>query len=245
MNWRTESNHELPIRQACNSRPWNEAIGMQLGGVGGGCWNIYLHLSIFLPTRGIFFLSRPLGSARYFDRVLCSFYQNYLVHWFIPFSLPLSLSLFLSLFLSLIRVWWHALWSTSKSPRVNFNAVSAVTCSTENRRWTDQIYYFRGKSGTGGCFKAGSESRLWLFARRLFLPLYETVIRLFSRVRLKFETYLCIYIYIYINLKLFEIHRWLDGYYIGIIIIYIVRESFKMERHKNVGIAEVVSKSYY
>lgn len=53
------------------------------------------------------------------------------------------------------------------------------------------------------------------------------------------------HIYIYINLKLFEIHRWLDGYYIGIIIIYIVRESFKMERHKNVGIAEVVSKSYY
>lgn len=96
MNWRTESNHELPIRQACNSRPWNEAIGMQLGEVGGGCWNIYLHLSIFLPTRGIFFLSRPLGSARYFDRVLCSFYQNYLVHWFIPFSLPLSLSFSLS-----------------------------------------------------------------------------------------------------------------------------------------------------
>lgn len=211
---------------------------MQLGEVGGGCWNIYLHLSIFLPTRGIFFYRDPwvppdTSTAFYvvFTRII----------WCI--GLFLSLSLFLSLFLSLIRVWWHALWSTSKSPRVNFNAVSAVTCSTENRRWTDQIYYFRGKSGTGGCFKAGSESRLWLFARRLFLPLYETVIRLFSRVRLKFETYLCIYIYI--NLKLFEIHRWLDGYYIGIIIIYIVRELFKMDRHKNVGIAEVVSKSYY
>lgn len=183
VNWHAASNHEFPI-------PGMQFEAMKRGdrraiGEGGGCWNIYLHLSIFLPTRGIFFLSRPLGSARYLG--LYSFYQNYLVHWFIPF---LSLSLLLT------GVWWHALWSTSKSPRVNFNAVSAVTWSTENRRWTDQIYYFRGKSGTGGCFKAGSGSRLWLFARRLFLPLYETVIRLFSRVRLKFETYLCQRIYV-------------------------------------------------
>lgn len=170
--------------RACNSRPWNEAIGVQLGK--GEAVEIYTcTCPFFSQPEGFFFLSRPLGSARYLG--LYSFYQNYLVHWFIPF---LSLSLLLT------GVWWHALWSTSKSPRVNFNAVSAVTWSTENRRWTDQIYYFRGKSGTGGCFKAGSGSRLWLFARRLFLPLYETVIRLFSRVRLKFETYLCRRIYV-------------------------------------------------
>lgn len=41
----------------------------------------------FSQPEGFFFLSRPLGSARYLG--LYSFYQNYLVHWFIPF---LSLS---------------------------------------------------------------------------------------------------------------------------------------------------------
>lgn len=226
MNWHTPSlTTSFQFRPACNSRPWNEAIGMQLEEEEGRLLK-YIPVHFSPDQRDFFFLSRPLGSARYLDHVLYSFYQNYLVHWFIPFSLSLSLSLSLSF----IRVWWHALWSTSKSPRVNFNAVSAVTWSTENRRWTDQIYYFRGKSGTGGCFKAGSESRLWLFARRLFLPLYETVIRLFSRVRLKFETYLCMYIYI--NLKLFEIHRWLDGYYYYLYNAWI---GFKMGRHENVG----------
>lgn len=88
VNWHAASNHEFPI-------PGMQFEAMKRGdrraiGEGGGCWNIYLHLSIFLPTRGIFFLSRPLGSARYLG--LYSFYQNYLVHWFIPF-LSLSFSL--------------------------------------------------------------------------------------------------------------------------------------------------------
>lgn len=77
--------------RACNSRPWNEAIGVQLGK--GEAVEIYTcTCPFFSQPEGFFFLSRPLGSARYLG--LYSFYQNYLVHWFIPFlSLSLSFSL--------------------------------------------------------------------------------------------------------------------------------------------------------
>lgn len=225
MNWHTPSlTTSFQFWPACNSRPWNEAIGMQLEEEEGRLLKyIPVHFS---PDQRDFFFYRDPWVPPDTSTAFCIVFTR--IIWYI--GLFLSPSLSLSLSLSFIRVWWHALWSTSKSPRVNFNAVSAVTWSTENRRWTDQIYYFRGKSGTGGCFKAGSESRLWLFARRLFLPLYETVIRLFSRVRLKFETYLCMYIYI--NLKLFEIHRWLDGYYYYLYNVWI---GFKMGHHENVG----------
>lgn len=67
-----------------------------IGGSGGRLLKYIPAPVHFSPDQRDFFLSRPLGSARYFDRVLCSFYQNYLVHWFIPFSLPLSLSFSLS-----------------------------------------------------------------------------------------------------------------------------------------------------
>lgn len=56
VNWHAASNHEFPI-------PGMQFEAMKRGdrraiGEGGGCWNIYLHLSIFLPTRGIFFFYR-------------------------------------------------------------------------------------------------------------------------------------------------------------------------------------------
>lgn len=62
-----------------------------IGGGRGEVVEIYT-CPFFSRPEGFFFLSRPLGSARYLDRVLYSFYQNYLVHWFIPFSLSLSVS---------------------------------------------------------------------------------------------------------------------------------------------------------
>lgn len=46
-------------------------------------------------------------------------------------------------------MWWRALWSTSKSPRVNFNAVSAVTSTRERERIVDEpikFIIFAGKA---------------------------------------------------------------------------------------------------
>ena len=92
MNWHTPSlTTSFQFRPACNSRPWNEAIGMQLEEEEGRLLK-YIPVHFSPDQRDFFFLSRPLGSARYLDRVLYSFYQNYLVHWFIPFSLSLSVS---------------------------------------------------------------------------------------------------------------------------------------------------------
>lgn len=90
VNWHAASNHEFPI-------PGMQFEAMKRGdrraiGEGGGCWNIYLHLSIFLPTRGIFFFYRDPWVPP--DTSVCIVFTR--IIWYIGlflFSLSLSFSL--------------------------------------------------------------------------------------------------------------------------------------------------------
>lgn len=141
---------------------WHVASNFQFQ-LKGLCWNIYIYIytctcPFFSRPEGFFFFIatpefRPDTSSAF---SIGFFYQNYLVHWFIPFF-SLSLFFFLSFACG------GALCDQRRNHRAWISTRYRLSLrrerERENRRWTDQIYYFRGKSGTGGCFKAGSESR--------------------------------------------------------------------------------------